>query len=108
MWKTHCVVLSVVLCAAQCGSTIHAAVPTVSVVANDLVATIGTTDPAAFTFTLDGSTPTGLAVNFSLGGSAVKWDDYRRLPEGDMPVSITIPAGATSATLTIYAMANST
>jgi hypothetical protein len=97
-----------VLCAAQCGSTIFAAVPAVSVVASDPTAAIGTTDPAAFTFTRDGSTAAGLAVNFSLGGSAAKWTDYRRLPEGDMPVSITIPAGATSATLTIYAMANST
>ncbi len=87
---------------------VQAAVPAVSVVASDPTAALGTTDPAAFTFTRAGSTTAGLAVSFSLGGSAVKWNDYRRLPEGDMPVSITIPAGATSATLTIYALANST
>ena len=75
---------------------LNAAVLAVSLVASDPTATIGLTDPATFTFTRDGSTASSLAVNFSLGGSAVKWTDYRRLPEGDMPVSITIPAGATS------------
>jgi len=87
---------------------VHAAVPTVSVVASDSTAVIGVTDPAAFTFTRSGSTAAGLTVNFSLGGSAAKWTDYRRLPEGDMPVSFMIPAGAATATLTIYGMANST
>ncbi len=108
MWKRHIALLAVVLGAAQCGSVIFAATPAVSVIASDPTAAIGTTDPASFTFTRDGSTTAGLAVNFSLGGSAAKWTDYRRLPEGDMPVSITIPAGAASVSLTIYAMANST
>jgi hypothetical protein len=108
MWKRHWVVLAMALCATQCGSMLYAVVPAVSVVATDSSATIGTNDPGTFTFTLSGSTTASLVVNFSLGGSAVKWNDYRRLPEGDMPVSITIPAGAASATLTIYAMANST
>lgn len=87
---------------------LYAAALAVSVVASDPTATIGTTDSAAFTFTREGSTAASLAVNFSLGGSAAKWTDYRRLPEGDMPVSITIPSGEVSATLTIYATANST
>ena len=104
----HCAVLAIILGVAQCGSTLYATVPTVSVVASDPTATIGTTDPGAFTFTRDGSTTAGLAVNFALGGTAVKWTDYRRYPEGDMPVSVTIPAGAASTTLTIYAVANST
>src|SRR5580765_5832504 len=107
MWKRRCAVLGIVG-ASQCGSMIYAAVLAVSVVASDPTATIGTTDPGAFTFTRDGSTTASLAVNFSLGGSAAKWTDYRRLPEGDMPVSITIPAGAASATMTIYAMDNVT
>src|SRR6266705_3370680 len=101
MLKRHIAVLGVVLCAAQCGSMIYAAVPTVSVVASVPTATIGTTNPGAFTFTRDSGTTTNRAVNFSLGGSAVKWTDYRRLPEGDMPVSFAIPAGAASATMTI-------
>jgi len=108
MWKTYCAVLGIVLCAAQCDSRLFASVPIVSVVASDPTATIGTNDPGAFTFTLNCSTTASLTINFSLGGSAVKWDDYRRLPAGDMPVSITLPAGVISATLTIYAMANST
>ena len=85
-----------------------AAAPTLTVVASDPTATIGTTDSGAFTFTRDGSTSASLTVNYSLGGSAVKWTDYRRMPEGDMPVSVTIPAGAVSTTLTIFALTNST
>ncbi len=87
---------------------LYAATLTVSVVANDPTATIGTTDQAAFTFTREGSTAASLAIHYSLGGSAAKWTDYRRLPEGDMPVSITIPAGELSTTLTIHAITNST
>jgi hypothetical protein len=108
MWRKHCAVLAAVLSAVLCGAHVYAAVPTVSVAASDPTATIGLTDPAAFTFTRDGSTSGSLPISFSLGGSSAKWTDYRRLPEGDMPVSITIPAGAASATLTIHAMANST
>ncbi|MBE0546019.1 MAG: glycoside hydrolase family 9 protein [Verrucomicrobia bacterium] len=107
IWKRRCVVLGI-LGAGQGVSMLYAAALAVSVVASDPTATIGTTDSAAFTFTREGSTAASLAVHYSLGGSAAKWTDYRRLPEGDMPVSITIPAGEVSATLTIYALANST
>src|SRR5258706_11771336 len=100
--------MTAVLFAAQLGTTIQAAVPTVTVVASDPTAAIGLTDPGVFTFTRVGGTTTNLAVNFALGGSAAKWTDYRRLPQGDMPVSITIPAGAVSTALTIYAMDNVT
>ena len=82
-------------------------VATVSVKASDPTAVIGTSDTAAFTFTRTGNTSAPLAVNFLLGGSAVKWIDYRR-PEGDMPTSVTIPAGASSYTMTIMAVANVT
>src|SRR5450432_3384521 len=51
------------------------------------------------TFARTGSTSGGLTVNFLLSGTAVKWTDYYRLPQGDMPVSVTIPAGAATATL---------
>jgi hypothetical protein len=64
-------------------------------------------DMATFTFTRSGDTTSALTVKFALGGSAVKWNDYRR-PEGDMPVEIVIPAGATSADLKICAVANTT
>ncbi|MBI3876204.1 MAG: glycoside hydrolase family 9 protein [Verrucomicrobia bacterium] len=83
------------------------ALPTVTVVASDATATIGTSDNAAFTFTRTGDTSATLTVNYSLGGTAVKWNDYRT-PAGDMPVAVTIPAGAASATMTIVAVTNST
>lgn len=80
----------------------------VSVVATDAAASISnSSDTAVFTFTRTGDTSQPLVVNYSLTGSAVKWNDYRT-PAGDMPTSLTIPAGAASATLTIYAVANTT
>jgi hypothetical protein len=82
--------------------------PTVNVAATDAVATIGNaTDTATWTFTREGSTTSAITINFKLSGTAVKWNDYRR-PEGDMPATVTIPAGATTAKLTIKAIANTT
>src|SRR5207248_2182257 len=77
--------------------------PTVTVVATDANATEDGSDPATFTFTRSGNTDSDLTVNYDLSGTATKWDDYRRA-EGDMPTSITIPAGSASARLTIYAV----
>src|SRR5439155_21015776 len=74
--------------------------PTVSVVATDAHASEQGPDPGKFTFTRTGDTSSAVTVNYTLSGTATKWDDYRR-PEGDMPESVTIPAGATSTTLTI-------
>ena len=86
----------------------YSVIPTITVAATDASATIGsTTDTATFTFTRTGGTTNALTVNFTLGGTAIKWNDYRR-PEGDMPSSITIPAGASSVVLTINAIANCT
>ena len=82
--------------------------PTISVTATDTVATVGNpSDTAVLTFTRTGSTSSAVTVNFKLSGTAAKWTDYRR-PAGDMPEEIVIPAGATSAKLTLVAMANST
>src|SRR5207249_1031997 len=83
------------------------ALPAVSVVATVPTATIGSANYGVFTFTRTGGTAGDLVVNYNLGGTAIKWDDYRR-PQGDMPVSITIPSGAASATLTIMAVTNET
>lgn len=80
---------------------------TITVVASDNIATIGTSDTGVFTFTRSGDTSSALTVNFALGGSAVKWSDYRRI-EGDMPVSLTIAAGYASTNMTITAVANTT
>ena len=82
--------------------------PTVTVEAIDPVATIAGDDHAVLAFNRTGSTAAALTVDFTLGGTAVKWNDYYRIPEGDMPVSVTIPAGASSKTITIAAKANST
>jgi hypothetical protein len=81
--------------------------PTVNVVATDASAVIGTTDYAKLTFTRTGSTASALTVNYTLGGTAVKWNDYCRI-QGDMPVAVTIPAGAASTVMTIMARANTT
>ena len=93
-------------CAVQFGWT-AGAVPTVSVSASKSTTTIGTNDYATLVFSRAGSTSGDLVVNYALGGSAVKWTDYRRY-EGDMPVSVTIPSGAASTTMTIIGEANVT
>ncbi|HEX5223214.1 MAG TPA: S8 family peptidase [Verrucomicrobiae bacterium] len=80
---------------------------TLTVVASDDIATLGTTDTAAFTFTRNGDNSADLTADFEFSGTAVKWTDYRR-PEGDMPEVLTIPAGQNSATLTFLAIANTT
>lgn len=59
--------------------------------------------PGVFTFTRRGGNINApLTVNFKYSGTATKWDDYHR-PQGDTPENITIPAGASSATLTLVA-----
>src|ERR1700690_1777394 len=85
-----------------------AAIPSVSVVATVPNASLDGTATGLLTFSRTGATSGNLAVNYTLGGTAVKWIDYYRLPEGDMPVAVTIPAGAASTTLAITAKGNST
>jgi hypothetical protein len=89
-------------------STPSQSAPTVSLVATVPTATIGKAAAAILTFSLNGTPAGALTVGFALSGTAVKWIDYYRMPEGDMPVSVTIPAGASSATLAITAKGNST
>jgi hypothetical protein len=81
---------------------------TVSITAPVSTAVIGSANPGVFTFTRTGNTSSPLTVNFSLGGPAVKWNDYYRVPEGDMPVAVTIPAGAASCTMNVVARDNQT
>jgi hypothetical protein len=78
------------------------------VVATDATASLDGSETGLITFTLAAPATADLTVNFSLGGTATKWIDYYRLPQGDMPVAVTIPAGSSSATLPITARANST
>jgi hypothetical protein len=89
-------------------SSTTSTLPGVSVAATTPTAVLGTTKYGAFTFTRTGSTANALTVNYSLGGTAVKWNDYYRYGVGDMPVSITIPAGATTYTMYIVARDNQT
>jgi uncharacterized protein (DUF1800 family) len=72
-----------------------------------VAATTATTDakgapPAVFTLTRTGSTAAPLPVYYTLGGSAINGFDYTALPG-----ALTIPAGASSATVTVNALNNS-
>src|SRR5262249_15605327 len=53
-------------------------------------------DPATFTVTRTGATTAELTVNFTVGGTATNGADYTAIP-----VSVTIPAGQASATVTV-------
>lgn len=81
--------------------------PIVSVKVNTKQISISKRMPVTFTFMRTGNLDKNLAVNFSLNGTAVKWNDYRT-DAGDMPVSVVIPAGQQSQTLTVFGMDNST
>ena len=82
-------------------SNVATALPTVTVTATDAQAAEAGLDPGMFTFARTGGTTSALTVNYDLSGSATRGNDYRTL-EGDMPDSITIAAGASSATLIFY------
>jgi hypothetical protein len=90
------------------GAATEGALASVTVAATGPIATIGGSSVGLLTFTRSSVGAGALTVNFTLGGTAEKWTDYYRLPEGDMPVSVTIPAGALSTTLAITAKGNST
>jgi len=68
--------------------------PSVTVAATAPSAAIGGSATGLITFSRTGNTANSLTVSFSLSGTAVKWTDYYRLPQGDMPESVTIPAGS--------------
>ncbi len=75
--------------------------PVVSVAATDASASEPGTDKGTFTVTRTGSTAASLTVTFSVGGTATPGTDYAALGS-----SVTIPAGAASATLTVTAIDN--
>jgi len=79
--------------------------PTVTVTSDDPDMTSGdSSDTTTFTVTRSGPTTNALAVSLQPSGSATKWNDYRRA-QGDMPEDYTIPAGASSVTVTVYSPA---
>jgi Glycosyl hydrolase family 9/Cellulase N-terminal ig-like domain len=85
----------------------RASLPSVTVVATVPTAAVDGSSNGILTFSRTGDTSSALTVNFDLSGTAAKWTDYYRLPEGDMPVSVSIPAGAASVTLPITGKGNS-
>jgi hypothetical protein len=103
-----CCLLTVITVGHSYGAAASPALPTVTVVATGPTAAVGGSPTGLLTFARSSVGAGALIVKFALEGSAVKWTDYYRLPEGDMPVSVTIPAGARSATLIITAKGNST
>jgi len=78
----------------------------VTVAATDDTATIGPVDTGTYTFTRTGNTAAPLTINFRYSGTAAKWDDYYRADVGDMPETLTFPAGASTLPLTFTARAN--
>jgi hypothetical protein len=69
--------------------------PTVTVAATDSDAG-EPSNPGVFTITRTGSTTSALAVSYTVGGTATSGSDYTALG-----TSVTIPAGAASATVTV-------
>src|SRR5476649_2360434 len=100
--------LSAITVLTAIGAKSFASLPTVTVTATAATATLDGSQTGLITFALAAPTPTDLTINFSLAGTAAKWTDYLRLPKGDMPVAVTIPAGSSSLALPITARANST
>jgi hypothetical protein len=88
-------------------STGTGTLPTISVAASIPTAVLNS-NYGAFTFTRTGSTASALNVNYNLGGTAIKWNDYYRAGVGDMPTTITIPSGSASYTMNIAARDNQT
>jgi parallel beta-helix repeat protein len=72
------------------------AVPTVTVTATDANASETGPDAGTFTMSRTGDTTAGLTVRYSLGGTATNGTDYASLSG-----SVTIPAGAASATVAV-------
>ncbi len=68
----------------------------VTIAATDANAAEAGADPAAFTVTRTGSTGAALIVTLAISGTATAGADYAPLPS-----TVTIPAGSTSATLTV-------
>lgn len=69
---------------------------TASIAATDGTATEAGRTTGTFTFTRTGSTASALTIFYTIGGQATPGTDYTALPS-----SVTIPAGATAATLVV-------
>ena len=78
------------------GSSSPPTLPVVTVIATDASASEAGPDPGTFTVSRSGSTALALTVYYTLAGTAQNGVDYQTLPG-----SVTIPAGASSATVTV-------
>jgi hypothetical protein len=76
-------------------------VPTVTVAATTPGAAETGLAPGTFTFTRGGVTTAALVISYTVGGSATNGADYQAVP-----ATVTIPAGANSATVTITPLAD--
>ncbi|NWG04107.1 MAG: hypothetical protein HXY44_14735, partial [Syntrophaceae bacterium] len=70
--------------------------PTVTIVATDNTATEAGPTTGYFTVTRTGATTSALTVYYTVGGTATSGSDYNALSN-----SVTIPAGSSSATITV-------
>ena len=70
--------------------------PTVTLSTTDAAAAEANRDPGTFTVTRSGATTAALTVNYSISGTATNGTDFDNLTG-----SVVIPAGATSATITV-------
>jgi hypothetical protein len=77
-------------------------VPTVSIAATTPAAAEYGAVPGVFTITRGGDTTAALAVSYAITGTAVNGTDYISIP-----ASVTIPPGASSATVTVTPIADS-
>ena len=75
---------------------ISAVLPTISIAATDPNAAEANADPGVFTVSRTGATASALTVPLTFSGTAVNGTDYQTLAS-----SVTIPAGQSSATVTV-------
>jgi hypothetical protein len=83
--------------------------PTVHVTASPTTINEGSSSsPAVFTFTREGSSASSLTLYYFLTGDATNYTDYRDQATGNsVSGSVTIPAGSSSATISVVPVDNS-
>ncbi len=77
---------------------------TVSVAASSGAVSRASQNNGTWTFTRTGNTSAALTVNLQFTGTAAQWSDFRTI-QGSMPATVTFPAGSSTTTMTIDAVA---
>jgi len=85
------------------GTILNDDVPSVSIAVSPTSVVEDSGNALVYTFTLDRPNPSALPVNFTVGGTAVNGTDYATIAS---PLSI--PAGATTGTITVTPLADTT